>query len=55
MTQCDLILQALKAADGQWVSMPQLAEAGESLNVDEGRVLAWTAITDCVVGKHAVP
>lgn len=32
-TQCDLILQALKAADGQWVSMPQLAEAGDSLNV----------------------
>lgn len=33
MTQCDLILQSLKAANGEWVSMPQLAEAGESLNV----------------------
>ena len=32
-TQCDLILQALQAANGEWVSMPQLAEAGESLNV----------------------
>jgi len=29
-------------------------EAGESLNVDESRVLAWTANADCVVGKHAV-
>ena len=33
MTQCDLILQALQAANGEWVSMPQLAAAGESLNV----------------------
>lgn len=32
-TQCDLILQALRAANGEWVSMPQLAQAGESMNV----------------------
>ena len=33
ITQCDLILQALRSANGEWVSMPQLAAAGESLNV----------------------
>ena len=32
-TQCELILQALKSANGEWVSMPQLAQAGESMNV----------------------
>lgn len=32
-TQCDLILQALRAANGEWVSMPQLAAAADSLNV----------------------
>jgi len=32
-SQADLILQALQAAKGDWVSMPQLAEAGESMNV----------------------
>jgi hypothetical protein len=32
-SQCDLILEALRAAAGEWVSMPQLAAAGESLNV----------------------
>lgn len=32
-TQCDLILQALQAARGEWVPMPQLADAGDSLNV----------------------
>jgi uncharacterized protein (AIM24 family) len=29
-------------------------EVGESINVDESRVLAWTENTDCVVGRHAV-
>lgn len=33
MTQCDLILQALHAANGGWVPMPQLAAAADSLNV----------------------
>ncbi len=32
-SQCDLILQALKAANGEWVPMPQLAATAESLNV----------------------
>lgn len=32
-TQCDLILQALHAANGEWVSMPQLADTAESLNI----------------------
>lgn len=33
MTQCQLILQALRAANGEWVSMPQLAAEADSLNV----------------------
>lgn len=32
-SQCDLILQALKAANGEWVPMPQLAAEADSLNV----------------------
>ena len=32
-SQCDLILQALQAANGDWVPMPQLARAAESLNI----------------------
>lgn len=32
-SQADLILQALQAANGEWVPMPQLAAAGESMNV----------------------
>lgn len=32
-TQCDLILQALQAANGQWVSMPQLAALSGSMNI----------------------
>lgn len=32
-TQCDLILQALQSANGDWVAMPQLAAAADSLNV----------------------
>ena len=33
MTQCELILQALRAANGEWVPMPQLASVADSLNV----------------------
>lgn len=32
-SQCDAILQALQAANGEWVSMPQLAAEADSLNV----------------------
>lgn len=32
-SQADLILQALQAAKGEWVPMPQLGQAGESMNV----------------------
>ena len=32
-SQAELILQALQAANGAWVSMPQLAQVGESMNV----------------------
>lgn len=32
-TQCELILDALKAANGEWVPMPELARMGETLNV----------------------
>lgn len=33
ISQCELILQALQAARGEWVPMPQLAAESESLNV----------------------
>lgn len=33
MTQCQAILDELKAAGGQWVPMPHLAAVSESLNV----------------------
>lgn len=32
-SQCDLILAALKAANGDWVSMPALHEASGSMNI----------------------
>lgn len=32
-SQCDVIHDALKSADGEWVSMPHLAALSESLNV----------------------
>ncbi|MBK1884123.1 hypothetical protein JIN85_17010 [Luteolibacter pohnpeiensis] len=32
-SQCDLILEALQNADGEWVSMPTLAAASRSLNI----------------------
>jgi hypothetical protein len=32
-TQCDAILETLKAARGEWVSMPYLARVSESLNI----------------------
>jgi hypothetical protein len=32
-TQCDAILEILRAAAGEWVPMPYLARASESLNI----------------------
>ncbi|MDP3851990.1 MAG: hypothetical protein Q8Q59_15920 [Luteolibacter sp.] len=32
-TQCDLILQALTEANGEWVPMPRLAELSGSYNI----------------------
>ncbi len=32
-SQSDLILQALQAANGEWVPMPKLAQVGETMNV----------------------
>jgi len=32
-SQSDIVLKALQAAEGEWVSMPELAAASESLNI----------------------
>ena len=58
-TQCDLILQELEAARGEWVPMPKLAEAGDSLNVhsriDELRHKRGLSIENKTVSDPARP